>query len=340
MIGFIKRRWYLGLVLILVIFLGIRLLGGNSNAKNNKPYIVKKVDLKNTLSFSGSVDANDKAALTFLSPGKIAFIHVKNGDIVKKGEAIAGLDMGDLDQAVSAAWYKYLAADANAKQIEDSVKNNDSTESFTQKNTRVAAQTDRDIKYDSWLAALRARRNGILYSPINGVVANVPNLEPGVLLANPVSAEYDIVNPESIYFSALADQTEVTKLMAGAKADIVLDAYPDKPVVGTVGQIAFTPKQGETGTVYEVQLLMATSNSDYQIRLGMTGDVNFLIGEKKGVIAVPSRYVKTESKGKYVVKFRGTGAVKTMVTVGETLEGQTEILTGLTEGETIYDQTL
>ncbi len=324
---------------LILAFVGYKNLGPKDGSKT-KPFVVKKTDLVENLVFSGGIDAQVKAKMVFQNTGKLSFVKVKEGDVVKKGEWLTGLDLGDFDQAVSSAWYKYLAADANAKQVEDSVKNNDSTESFTQKNTRVAAQTDRDIKYDSWLSAIRARDNAVLKSPINGVVYFVTNAQPGQFVTAGNQVEIDIVDPETIIFTVNADQTDLTKLKTGMVADVTLDAYPDKPCKGMVKEIAFTPTAGEAGTVYLVKLTLDTKNSNLQLRMGMTGDVSFPVRELTGVIAVPQSYVKTIKDERVVHKKVSGGSTRAKVTVGETLNGQSIILSGLSEGETIYDQAL
>lgn len=324
---------------LILMFLGYKNFGLKNSSKA-KSFTVKKTNLVETLVFSGGIDAQTKVKMVFQNTGKLSFVRVKEGDEVKKGDWLAGLDMGDFDQAVSSAWYKYLAADANAKQIEDSVKNNDSTESFTQKNSRVAAQTDRDIKYDSWLSAIRARNNAILKSPIEGVVYFATSAQPGQFVTASNQMEIDIVDPETIIFTANADQTDLTKLKTGMEADITLDTYPDKPYKGMVNEIAFTPTAGETGTVYLVKLTLDTSDHDLKLRMGMTGDVSFPVRELTGVIAVPQSYVKTIKDERVVYKKVGGGSTRAKVTIGETLNGQTVVLSGLIEGETIYDQAL
>lgn len=338
MISFLKKRWYLVLIVLLVIgFIGYRSFGPRDSSKV-KTYLVKKTDLKELLSFSGGIDAEEKAIMTFQTTGKLNFVRVKEGDMVKKGAWLAGLDMGDFDQAVTSTWYKYIAADANAKQVEDSVKNNDSTESFTQKNLRVAAQTARDIAYDNWLQARRNQANAILKSPINGVVYNVTTAQPGSFITLSNQFEVDIINPATVIFSASADQTDVVKLSPGMVANITLDAFPNKQIPAIIKEIAYIPTAGETGTVYEVKFSMDQTNDG--IRMGMTGDVSFLIREIKGVLAVPQNYVKTIKGSKVVYKNVNGRSQITKVSVGETLEGQTEIQSGLSEGEMIYDQAL
>lgn len=335
--GFLKKRWFLVLVVIILIGGGL-IWYGNKQKATGKPYEVKRTDLSETLSFSGTVDAEDKATMSFQSTGKLSFVKAKEGDIVKRGQVLAGLDTGDLKAAVQAALYRYLAADANAKLVEDAVKNHDADESYAQKNQRVAAQTDRDIKYDDWLTAKRALTYATLVSPISGVVYQATTSQPGEFVTLTNQPQYLIVNPDSIFFSADADQADVVKIVEGKEAEITFDAYPNKPVKGVVTKIAFSPRQGETGTVYEVKLAFDKDPSTF-LRLGMTGDVNFILSENKGVIAVPVKYIKTINEKKIVNKSVNGMMTPTEVTVGDTIEGETIILSGLAEGDLIYDQT-
>src|SRR3990167_10771011 len=144
MLSFLKKWWFLVLIIGLILaFMGYRQFGPKDTSKL-KSYTVKKVDLKDSLSFSGGVDADEKATMVFQTSGKLAFVEVSEGEKVKKGQLLAGLDTGDLKAAERAAYYKYLAADANAKYVEDTVKDHDKDESFLQKNNRVTAQTDRE----------------------------------------------------------------------------------------------------------------------------------------------------------------------------------------------------
>ncbi len=305
MSNFVQRRWYWGLFLIFIlVVVGYRNFISKVNSKA-KAYEVKKTTLKEILSFSGGVDAMTKSTMVFQTNGKLSFIKTGEGKIVKKGQLLAGLDTGDLKAAERAAYYKYLAADANAKQVEDSVKDHANDESYTQKNSRVAAQTDRDIKYDSWLTAQRTLGYATLFSPIDGVVYNMTDNHPGEFITATNQFEIQIIDPATIVFTASADQTDVVKLKEGLVADIVLDSYPDRPLKGTISQIAFTPTAGEAGTVYEVTLSLDADESNFNFRMGMTGDVSFVLREKKDVLAVPTRYIKTINGDKIVYKKNG-----------------------------------
>ena len=151
----------------------------------------------------------------------------------------------------------------------------------------------------------------------------------------PAGAEFEVIDPSTIYFSVTADQTDVIKIKEKLSAEISLDSYPDKPISGIVKSIAFIPKTGETGTVYQVKLTINNSNNNYQYRIGMTGDAVFSLKEIPDVIAIPTTLIKTEGKKKYV--FTDVKKTKrTYIKVGLEIDNQTEVLSGLKEGDVIY----
>ena len=116
----IRRQWFL-----VVLAAGVAVLAGwyfFFRVDTSKSLVIKKADLTETLTLSGEIDADEKSTMTFQTAGKLAFVKVKEGDSVKKGQLLAGLDTGDLAAAEKSAFYKYLAADVHAKYVEDTVK--------------------------------------------------------------------------------------------------------------------------------------------------------------------------------------------------------------------------
>jgi multidrug efflux pump subunit AcrA (membrane-fusion protein) len=140
-----------------------------------------------------------------------------------------------------------------------------------------------------------------------------------------------------LYFSVTAEQSDVIKLKDGMIGDIILDAYPDSTYAGKLYYVSFAPKDGETGTVYELRLSLDDKLKKLSLKLGMTGDLDFILSEIKDVIAVPSRYIKKDSKGSYVQVTKNNSKEKRYVKLGKEIDGKIEIKTGVIDGETIYD---
>ena len=104
-------------------------------------------------------------------------------------------------------------------------------------------------------------------------------------------------------------------------------------------RVSFAPRTDETGTVYEVKLALPKDITDLVLRLGMTGDVNFITNELPDVIAIPSKYIKNSNGIKQIKKNVDGRVQSTEVTTGLTVDGMVEIISGLEPGDQVYDQT-
>jgi hypothetical protein len=120
----------------------------------------------------------------------------------------------------------------------------------------------------------------------------------------PSLAEIDVINPDSFYFSATADQNEVIGIKDGQEGKLVLDAYPESTITGTINQISLLPKSGETGTVYTVKIKYPLSTDAY--RVGMTGDITFITKRKENALSIPGKFLQSEN-GKYFVYIMTNG---------------------------------
>lgn len=337
----VKKYWFLVLVVVSVLGLfGYKLL--TPAPLKGKAYIVKKGDLKSSLSFSGKVDAGEKVVLKFQSSGRLTWVGVKEGDYVKKFQGIASLDREQLKKTMEKYLNTYVkqrnsfeGSSADNKNYETSGTLSNAQKEAV-KRTLSDAQASLNNSILDYEIQNLAYKDAYLYTPIEGLITRVAISEVGTNIT-PAGAEFEVVNPKTVFFSALADQTEIIKLRAGMKADLSLDAYPDEKITGEIISAAFSPKEGESGTVYEVKIAMSDDNSDMKYRLGMTGDVEFIFDQKSNVLSVPAKYVKGNGK-REVYKLVNGKKEKVEIKIGETMDGSVIVLDGLKEGDVVYDQ--
>lgn len=328
---FRKKRIYILVVLVVILLiLTIRAL---NKPKSTESTTVKRGDIKEELTLSGKIAAEEDVVLQFQSTGLLGFVGVKEADHVEKGQLIASLDKTNLEAALRQAWQDYTAAKAESDQYYDSVKGQTTAEDYDQKVERTAVDAKFTKAYDNVLIAQKNLNNASLYSPIDGIATSVSPSSPGVNISLSKPGSYEIANPDTIYLDVSADQTEIIKLHEGQTSAIVFDSYTDEKDEGSIKEISFTPKSDETGTVYSVKVGLNTDNKGYKYKLGMTADVTFVINEKKKVLYIPLTYVKTNEKGKYVLNKKGE---KVYVKTGIESDTDVEITDGLKEGDEIY----
>ena len=323
----IKHRWYFFVAVGALI--GILIWRFRpATAVKDKAFTVKRANLVQTLSLYGEVDSWEKADLKFQTSGYLAWVGVKEGDRVTKYQTIANLDQRE----VEADLRKYLNTYAKYRWDFDQTKDNQAGQivSDSLKRTLEKAQFDLNNAVIDVELKDMAKKFSLLWTPIDGIVTRVDTPNAGVNITT-AGAVFTVVNPDTLYFLATADQSEVSQLAASISGTISLDAFSDSKIPATISAISFTPKSGETGTVYEVRLNFPPVNDP--LRLGMTGDVEFVTKEISDVLFVPSKYLKTENGKKYVL---GKNKEKIYVMTGEDMDGNVEIISGLKENDTIY----
>lgn len=339
-ITFIKTRWYL--VLILIIGVGFYLnQQKTAQAKKEKEstYTITRENIKDTLSLAGEIRADEHVVLRFQTSGRLAWVGVKEGDDVKKYQTIASLDQREVKKKLQKSLLSYSQTRNTFDQSGDD-------------NQRIGDQPTNDLHLgDKMKRLLENSQYGLdssvldvevtnlaieysnLFTPIEGRVIRIDSKYPGVNITA-AQAEFEIVNPKTLYFSFTADQTEITKLSENMVGTLSMDSFLDETQSGALYYISYTPKAGESGTVYEGRIRI-TSESGSKYRLGMTGDASFTLSEKKNVVVVMDKFVKSEGDNKYVTRVKNGKEEKVFIKTGLETDGYLEVLSGIEEGDVI-----
>lgn len=300
-----------------------------------KTAVVRKGEIVEEMTLSGEVGAVFYAKMAFESSGKILSVGVSEGDSVYKGQFLAKLDTTLLSADYQRALSDLRAAEAVLERVYDDVKGHSADESFTQKETRTTYEVAKDKAYDAVAKAKRSLDGATLTAPFAGIVTHLANPFSGVNVSV-TQTQVELIDPKSMYFEVLADQTEVTLISEGESVAITLDSFEDKTFSGKVAMVSFVPKEGETGSIYKVKVdFNGVDLQSMPFKIGMTGDANFVLEKKGDVLYVPQEYVRNDKNGRYV-KVDAKGK-KVYVETGIESEDSIEITDGLSEGRVIYN---
>jgi RND family efflux transporter MFP subunit len=333
MFKFFRRKKFILIAIIIAMFFVGKYFLIDSKKTTLDFAIAKKSDIKEELTLSGKIDAQDHAVLSFGISGKVDWVGVKEGDWVKKGQTIATLEKEILEAALRQAWQTFTAAKAASDKYYSGHTGN--SESYDQKIERTALDATQNKAYDSVRIAQENLKAAALYSPIEGLVVSAEPAVAGINITA-LNSGYEIVNPSTVYLKVTADQTEVGSLKKGQTGTVIFDSYPDEKIEGKIKNISFAPTRGETGTVYDVKVDFGNvDNKDYKYRLDMTADINFVLKEKRDVMVIPTAYIQADNSGKFVLL--GKGKKKIYITTGIENEQSTEVIKGLSEDDVIYD---
>jgi macrolide-specific efflux system membrane fusion protein len=170
-----------------------------------------------------------------------------------------------------------------------------------------------------------------LVAPINGQVI-VRAIEPGQTVTQ---ADAVIVLSDRLIVKAQVDETDVGKIKKGQRADITLDAYQGQTISGIVDHIYYESKVTNNVTIYEVDIL-PDAVPEY-FRSGMSANVDIIQEERKNVLVLPLAAVKKDKKNvSYVaIPVKGKEPARKEITAGISDNDNTEILSGLSEGEVV-----
>jgi membrane fusion protein (multidrug efflux system) len=139
----------------------------------------------------------------------------------------------------------------------------------------------------------------VLKAPIAGTATQVDNIQPGRFVAagSPVLSVVDDSNP---WVEANPKETDVTYLRVGEKAEITVDAFPDRVFHGTVSavspgtgsQFAILPPQNASGYWVKVvqrvplRIVFDTGEDVSNLRAGMSANVEIDTGRQRTITSL------------------------------------------------------
>jgi|GEM_PF-341640 len=201
-------------------------------------------------------------------------------------------------------------------------------------------------------AAQTAYDKNIIASPIDGLVAEV-NATVG-LQADSTSSIVTIVTSQKIAIIQF-NQVDTAKLKVGQEAALTFDALPNLTIKGKVLEINGVGVATQGVVSYDVKISFDNS-AEANILPGMTVSAVVTTEVKPNVLLVPSQAVKTAGNFSYVQTLSAYTPVnsnnrrgpvtststpqRVPVTVGDANDTLTEIVSGLSEGETVVLTTI
>ena len=328
-----RRRVIVFLIVIVIGILVYRYFASKGSAEVRSARVYKGT-VREELILSGVIRAEEHANLNFLSSGELDYVGVVEGQEVKARDVLAKLDSVNAYQSFLQAEADLRRYDASLAKTYDDVQGHEKDESFAQRESRTIAEANRDKAYRTYVIAQQNLNNLAIYAPFDGIITSIIHPYGGINTTLSES-QIEIVNPKTIYFSVSADQTEITGLKVGQKVNIFLDSFPNEEFQGEVSYIAFTPKAGEAGSIYEIKVKTLQDLDIQKIRIGMSGDAKFVLTEKEDVLYVPPGFVNSDINGSFVNL--GKRNNKKYIEVGIEGEDKVEIIGDIKEGDIVYD---
>lgn len=191
---------------------------------------------------------------------------------------------------------------------------------------------------------MRAPREGII------VYANQTNswgrveaqIQEGVTVRQTQPIFY-VPDPKHMRIKARINESKTSLIQEGQRALIRIDAFPDRPLQGTVESVTAIPAPASISNL-DVKVYYATISIDTggfaELRPGLSAEVNFLIDSRHQVTRVPLRAIHWVGEQAYAAIVKGIKDGKPIwewkpVTLGVTGTTHVEVLSGLEKGDRV-----
>lgn len=330
-----KKRIIIVAAIILVIAFFV-ISGLNSSSSSTPVYTtaeVTKGDITSSVTASGTLIASKVQYGGFRVPGRIAEINVKQGDTVKAGQQLAKLDVTDLQNALSKAQYNFNAA----------VYKRDQTSSAPGADANAVKQAQQQVN-TTWIDVQTAQNNlnnAVLVSNYDGVVAQVNgNIGDNVqatgntsAITGQTSAVVTVIDETSYQVQMSISEGDIAQVKQDQSVTVTFDAIPDKSFTGKVTSVDLLGTTVSNVVSYSAKATI--ENLDPQVKVGMGANIAISIDSRKDVLLVPNSAVK-KANGERTVQVMRNGIPESVkVEIGLSNDTQTEITSGLNQGDTI-----
>ena len=134
------------------------------------------------------------------------------------------------------------------------------------------------------------------------------------------------------------NETDVAKIKIGQKATLAFDAIDNLIITGEVSSIDLIGTVSQGVVSYNVKIVFDTQ--DDRIKAGMSVSAAIITNTDVDVLYVPNAAVKTQGTQAYVQVLKNGQPVRTNVVAGLANDTDTEITSGLNEGDEVVTQTI
>ena len=325
----VRRKWVIIAVVIAMAggaSIAWRSGGGTQQVESGVVASAYPSQAITALNATGRVSAQRKASVSTKATGRLEFLGVQEGSIVKAGEILARIENRDVSATQDQAQASLRAAKANVEQglaeLRDAESNLKRSEDLAKKNFISSATLETaEARFDKARAAVASLNGAIgvaeanvraanvsveqtlIRAPFDGVIltknANVGDIiTPFSSAADSKGAVVNMADMSTLEVEADVSEISLGKISVAQPVEIQLDAFPDLRLLGKVSRIVPTVDRSKATVLVKVEFV----EKDKRVLPDMSAKVSFLsrelkADERKPVIAVqPAALVKRDDK--------------------------------------------
>jgi len=350
--GRMKRRRILIIticVVVIGIVLGVVFTRGARPESVPTTFNVTRGDIMKTVLVDGNLEMPNKAYLSFGMTGTVTEVLVQEGDDVTKDQVLARLDAPSLNSSVEMAELQVEIAEEQVKaaraQYEIAKANLDNgvpgvSEDVLELQEDMAKASWETAKLNLELAELSLESAELnlekaeIVAPFDGMVADISITEgKEISTAALATPAISLVDTSGIEMRGSIDEIDISIVGLNQEANILLDALPDEEIKG---RVAFISPIGTTliGVVsYDTTITLEDPVAE--LRDGMSATAEVIIERRDDVLMIPNMYIRGTLENPKVLVLVDGQQEERQITLGLSDGFNTEVLSGLQEGEEV-----
>lgn len=320
----------------------------------------KRQDLMETVFGTGTLEAKTVVSISPRNTGQLAELFADQGDAVKAGQTLCKMAADDLRQQLKVSENELEVTKAAIKRLDAEIASAQATYDYAelayQRSERlfkanVETQADIDKQLEARkvaayaLARAQAQKNEAeltmvkqsaqieynrtklaettLTSPFDGMVIR-RSRECGAVV-NPGVSIMDVAATDEIWATVWVDETAVSKLKVGQKAQVVFRSQPDQPYAATVRRLSRETDRETREFLVDLALEKLPENWT----LGQRLEAHVMIGKYEDRLCVPTKMIRWEKNSPFVLVLADGRIAKQKLELGLQTKMMTEVAKGL-----------
>ena len=302
-----RKKWWIIAALVVVAvgaFIGLR---GSGPQQVEVGVVASAYPSQSitVLNATGRVSARTKAAVSTKATGRLEYLGVQEGSIVKAGDVLARIENRDVTATLDQAQASLRAATANREQgaaeLRDAAANLKRSEDLVKKNFISSATFDAALaRFDKAKASVASFNGAIgvaeanvratkvtveqtlIRAPFDGVVltknANVGDIiTPFSSAVDSKGAVVNMADMSTLEVEADVSEVSLSKVSVGQPVELQLDAFPDLRLLGKLSRIVPTVDRSKATVLVKIEFI----EKDKRVLPDMSAKVAFLQRELK-----------------------------------------------------------
>lgn len=293
----------------------------------------KATSFKHYVQIQGSVQTKENIVIYPEYAGVLTKVFVKEGQFVNKGEVLAKIDDGGLNQQLSQMETQLALAKTTFERQERLWKDKIGSEiQFLQAKTNYEAQQKAVNQMKEQLAKTT------ITAPFSGVIDDVMS-EQGQVVSPGMNQLFRIINLKDMFIEAEIPENYITNIKTGSQVNVYFPVLNDT-VTSTIRQVSnYINPNNRT---FKIEI--AITNENKMVKPNMTALLSINNYVNDSALVLPQAIISENAEGeKYVYavkkgKKNRNYAEKRVVKIGKTQNGVAEITEGIAKGDIIIEE--